>query len=578
MAVITPNSDVILLKVPLEIDENNQLTFANATAQYNYFYGLTGKKAFDKFTYQRKDGTIRVPALIDDLYEYNYVMYRNTNHSNKWFYAYITDMSYVSDQVTAITIKNDPWQCWQFDLTYKPTFVEREHVNDDTIGLHTLPENLELGEYVVNNVTNVLDSTGSTFHGGTTNSLFIIMGVTQAPSGDNVSAGLPSSRMYDGLFQGLYFLAFDSVADVENVIKMYDTAGQASAIYCIFTAPRSLVGASTWTVPHTWSYTKGSTTITATIYHINTSQGGFANTLMTNVVASPNYRSVEYGTANEHRVYNLDGYEFKNNKMLSYPFSFLYVTNNGGGDCIYKYEDFKLGTIIESGAKIINARLNVYGSLSASAQTRLVPCNYKNLLDGNNIVPNYTYGLAGQKFPASSWTSDYYTNWLTQNGVNIATNLIISAASGVATASTGGLGVAFGTIGLGKTIASALGQIHTAQITPDQAKGDLSCGDINYSTGKTGFAIQAMSVRSEVAKIIDDYFSAYGYCVNSIKVPNVTGRTNWNYVKTVGCYILADIPQTDLAEIKSMFDKGITFWHNPTTFMDYSQSNAIVTP
>ena len=57
MAVITPNTDVILLKVPLEINDNNQLTFANATAQYNYFNGLT-KKTFEKFTYQRKDNTI----------------------------------------------------------------------------------------------------------------------------------------------------------------------------------------------------------------------------------------------------------------------------------------------------------------------------------------------------------------------------------------------------------------------------------------------------------------------------------------------------------------------------------------
>lgn len=576
MAAITPNSDLILLKVPLEIDDTNQLTFATATAQYNYFNGLPGKRMYDNFTYQRKDGVIRINDKMDDLLSYNYVMYRNTNYSNKWFYAYITGLEYVNDGVTAVSIRTDCYQTWMFDLIYKPTFVEREHVNDDTIGLHTLPENLETGEYVVNNVTNVLDSTNSTFHGGSSTTLFIIMGVTQAPSGDNVSAGLPSSRMYDGLFQGLYFLAFSSVADVENVIKMYDLAGQNSAIYCIFTAPRSLVGADTWTIPHTWTYTKNSTTITATIYHIATSQGGYTNTLMTNVTASPNYRSVAYGTENEYRVYNLDGYEFKNNKMLTYPFSFLYITNNAGADCVYRYEDFKLGKITTSGAKIINARLNVYGSLSASAQTRLVPCNYKNLLDENNTVPNYTYGLAGQKFPASSWTSDYFTNWLTQNGVNIATNLVVNAASSIVSASTGGLGLAMGAIGLGSSIASALTQVNKAQITPDQAKGDLSCGDINYSTGKTGFAIQAMSVRKEVAQIIDDYFSAYGYCVNSIKIPNITGRTNWNYVKTIGCYIKADIPQEDLQTIKNMFDKGVTFWHNPATFGDYSQSNTIV--
>ena len=51
---------------------------------------------------------------------------------------------------------------------------------------------------------------------------------------------------------------------------------------------------------------------------------------------------------------------------------------------------------------------------------------------------------------------------------------------------------------------------------------------------------------------------------------------NWNFVKTIGCYIEADIPQDDLQEIKSMFDKGVTFWHNPATFADYSQNNDIL--
>ena len=65
----------------------------------------------------------------------------------------------------------------------------------------------------------------------------------------------------------------------------------------------------------------------------------------------------------------------------------------------------------------------------------------------------------------------------------------------------------------------------------------------------------------------------YGYKVNSLKVPNITGRTNWNYVKTINANILGDIPQEDIQELKTMFDSGVTFWHNPSTFLDYSQSN-----
>jgi hypothetical protein len=85
-----------------------------------------------------------------------------------------------------------------------------------------------------------------------------------------------------------------------------------------------------------------------------------------------------------------------------------------------------------------------------------------------------------------------------------------------------------------------------------------------------------MSVRAEVARTIDDFFTMFGYKVNRVKVPNVTGRRNWNYVKTIGCYIDGDIPQGDMQEIKNMFDRGVTFWHNPATFADYSQNNDII--
>ena len=44
--------------------------------------------------------------------------------------------------MTEITIETDVFQTWQFNINYKKMFVEREHVNDDTVGLHTVPENV----------------------------------------------------------------------------------------------------------------------------------------------------------------------------------------------------------------------------------------------------------------------------------------------------------------------------------------------------------------------------------------------------------------------------------------------------
>ena len=190
-----------------------------------------------------------------------------------------------------------------------------------------------------------------------------------------------------------------------------------------------------------------------------------------------------------------------------------------------------------------------------------------------------------------------HTNWLTQNAVNMDRELTQSALKG----GVQGIGAAAGLLGaaalagapvsiplmlgLGAaaTVSPVIGTLKEqvraktqANMTPDQVGGNTGAGDFLWAKYRSPFTYMPMSIKQEYAKIIDAFFSAYGYEVNEVKVPNITGRTNWNYVKTVGCYIKADIPQDDLEEIKSMFDKGITLWHNPLTFMDYSQSNAIV--
>lgn len=57
---VTPQSIIKLLKVPIELDNKNQLTFSNQNTQFNYFNGLPSI-ASDNCTYQRKDNIIRFP-------------------------------------------------------------------------------------------------------------------------------------------------------------------------------------------------------------------------------------------------------------------------------------------------------------------------------------------------------------------------------------------------------------------------------------------------------------------------------------------------------------------------------------
>ena len=126
-------------------------------------------------------------------------------------------------------------------------------------------------------------------------------------------------------------------------------------------------------------------------------------------------------------------------------------------------------------------------------------------------------------------------------------------------------------------IGNTVKEYYKHSFTPPQAQGNTNSGDVTYSAGKMTIQYFKMNVRKEYAEIIDNYFSTYGYKVNVVKLPNVTGRTNWNFVKTIDCNLEGNIPQADIDELKKMFNNGVTFWHNATYFLDYSQSNTIVT-
>ena len=553
--VITPNSDVILLKSPLELNQSNQLNFRNAQEQYNYFYNLPKLVIDTDFTYLRKDNAIKVDRLVDDIYQYNYVMYRNDAYSNKWFYAFIEKMDYINDRVTQITIKTDVFQTWQFDLTYKQTFVEREHVNDDGIGKHTIPENLETGEY------QIVDHREIPMASITDDSWYICFCVTALPEGcDRAVNGRVKgdNGRIGGVFNSLKFFAVNTFTAAQKIIEDYEQGSVLSeAIQNVYMVPAFCVN----------------TDITAPTIDRN---GHVMNPLK-------NYSNTEDLYLQQPTVL-AGGYTPVNNKLYCAPFSYIYMSNNAGQDVQLNWEDFPVQKI--GNYTMPTMTYYKYYVPSASLSAKLIFSNYKNYFSDETTptqMPNY--GISFAKVPVCAWTTDYYTNWLTQNGVNVQTNIGASIAQGLVGTAVGTLtggfvggiaGAVSGVVSAGTTIANSMAQMHQAQTIPPQAHGNASTGDLVYALKRNAIECYFMSIRPEMASCIDKYFSMFGYKVNQVKVPNVTGRANWNYVKTIDCYIDADIPQDDLQEIKNMFNNGLTIWHHPNTFMNYSQSNPIV--
>ena len=217
------------------------------------------------------------------------------------------------------------------------------------------------------------------------------------------------------------------------------------------------------------------------------------------------------------------------------------------------------------------------GVLTPGCSIKALPFGYNGEGYGKGYIDE---GITLGKFPILAWTSDTYTNWLTQNGVNLAlkgAGAVTGVLGGVALMATGGGALAGASMigsGLGM-VTDSVKEIYQHSLVPDGVEGSLNSGDLLNAYGENRLTCYRMGITSEYARIIDDYFSMYGYKTNRVKTPNITGRTNWNYVKTIGANIEGDIPENDLNDLKQIFNNGVTLWHTTTYYLDYSRSNNI---
>ena len=86
------------------------------------------------------------------------------------------------------------------------------------------------------------------------------------------------------------------------------------------------------------------------------------------------------------------------------------------------------------------------------------------------------------------------------------------------------------------------------------------------------FYFYNVHVADREMKRLDDFLSCYGYAINRVKAPNLTGRQYWNFVQTQNAVIAGDMPSSSKEAIGRIFDGGITFWHNGDQVGNYRQS------
>lgn len=530
------NSRIILAKgIKLDKSYNNVLNYTE-----NQMVTLVeNNKLYSNNTYSfiRPQNTIYVKVPYGTALQCNYMAFQNTDYSSKWFFAFINNVKYVSDNAVEIDYTVDSWATWFGKWEVKPCYVLREHVSDDIVGKYVQEEGLQLGEFIANKKNRWLRDSDGIYTG---TDMVIVLGATE-----NNEKALKGGVQTDGIYAGLRYYVFhnnaEGISDLNKWLEDYENNGTSDAIKCLYMLPEFLVtGADR--EDHLYA---GSNIVTTK--YINGEDG-------------TNNKNIDLSNS------TIDGYVPRNKKVLTYPYQYLLISNNNGVDVVYRLEDFYK---IENGEKVQTIpAFKIECCVTPSGSVRMIPLNYKG------VAENDIEGINLGKFPICSWQTDVYTNWLTQNGTNIGLQL---AGAGVGIVSSAVTGNPLGIVSSSFSIANTIGEIYKESKIPPQANGNINAGDVITASGRNDFYFYNMSIKKEIAEVIDNYFDRFGYKISKVKVPNLTGRTYWNYVEIGANEVIGngDVPAQFMEVINNACRRGITIWHNHSNIGNYNLNNII---
>ena len=392
---------------------------------------------------------------------------------------------------------------------------------------------------------------------------------------------LLKNRNYGGIYSGLYYYAFGNVDQLSVFIDYLNQSALIGAIYNMFMLPVSI---STWAPKNsnvsylTYDEEGNSTEATVNLRWFYLSSTTYKTLDTLHCTTPTNFRY-----AGSTLVSN--GYTPHNNKLYTYPYCCIQLSNNNGGIANYMYEYFDNKN---------DCQIKVNGTVSQGGSIIAYPLNYKGRSS------NWDEPLDMAKFPTCSWSTDSYTNWLTQNGVSrgnryryanedfVRSNVktAVSAASSLGnmyfedgftpmgifnTVANAGMSAWDTKVQKDRAIDSLEEENYRAKLVPDAINNGTATPEVLYSMGTFEYTAWALTITGERAKQIDAYFDRFGYTVNNYDniVQAITSRSKWNYIKTADCHINANIPDEDLVQIEELFNSGITFWKNPNEVYRY---------
>lgn len=562
---IPPETEICILKgIPLDNTYEHTIYWDDLdyerTKQRDYFLSHA-KYQLAKNTYQRVDREwIKVSIEADKLYDCNYLMFRNTafTHSDewvvkkKWWYAFIIDVEYINNNTAKIRYEIDVMQSWQpgqsMDYQMLPCFVERCHAMSDELYENLIPENIvNSDDYMTDQVYrfNMSD-------------MCIITLASERYLGNNdfaPASGREYYNVYGAVDVRLWAIQTDvgmhdtvgTIDGLNNYIKAFINAGKENSILAIFMFPKIML---TWSSSdNDWPFPNIPSPGDLQPYQLP-----YIKRYTISQLIKPNKGQTLGGSDSDFIP--------KNNKLYSYPYNRISVKSQDGNEKIFLWELFD---------KDNRGIFEIDGTFCWQGSVVAYPKMYKN------VSKDLSNSVSFNNFPICAWASDAYRAWWAQNTANMVTTVGGGIAS-IAAIVAGGLsenpmliatGVG-GVISAGTKIGQSL---YEANHKSSNEYGDTKTANVLPRMKCVEFLFCKQSLRPEILKLYDDYFTRFGYAQKKVMFPNLVARERWTYVQTVGFEFNGEINDTDTKKIKSIFDNGITFWRNPNDVGHYEFDN-----
>ena len=633
----TTKYEIKLMNVPFNNTYSDVILFDSVSDQTTAFTNLAqdSGKEYSNLNVIVKNGSFILKGKWDTFNSYNYMMYRYTdsgyaqnNHTSKWFYAFIDEVSYNSRIGTIIKHTLDVWQTYHTSVNFnKQTMIERGmvHTSDDTFGRWLAPEPLSVPATIEKEVK---DSNNHPAFYDISFEPVLILDSLSKPT--EYQGDIYENDIYfDGRLCEYQYGGYGSGYDASTCSGIYRYAVYTPReFFNLFNLPEKFVG----TNPNS------NKPLAIPVYQ--------QNSHLTDIIKFSFVPSFLRTSTTREVLYNKDGVaigEFWGSPENIYKTATMNISKSSGGlACGYSPHNIKMYTSLCRAFKIWNKNglsipikselltsshikigidMNCYGDT-----LKLIIDDYNNLNKYFDIPYSYDIqfgynantGVAHASKEMQLLNQDFtrkYQGYMPY--VNAGTELITGAGaltvgaygayenmqpsymftgnqsfnvggsgqfSDISQGNLGAMGAGIGLIGKGfGDLAKA--DYNMRELTFDYSQSIVDTyASIGMSVGGTGTSRTNMTANFWTIRLadcsplydecvqIEDFLDRYGYTIKELLSLEyfIQTRKYWNFVKTNNCQLKTPSPNNDNVIFNNILNTGVTIWKNVTDVQNYN--------